>query len=140
MTPAGAAGPTGMVPIPDDVRALLAAPNLAHIATLVPDGAPHTVPVWVDVQDDHIRFLTSPGSRKARNLARDPRLALSVADRERPNVMAHVRGRIVGQVDGEEGWAIIDAMSERYIGRPHPVREDRVVYLVKAERAWAQER
>ena len=140
MSRTGVHGPTGMVSIPDDVRALLGAPNIAHIATLLPDGAPHTVPVWVDVHGDRIRFLTSPGSRKARNVARDPRVALSVTDRERPNVMAHVRGRVVGQVDGEEGWAIIDAMSERYIGGPHPVREDRVVYIVEAGRAWAQER
>ena len=125
--------------LPDDVRALLQAPNLAHIATVLPDGGPHTVPVWVGVEGDRIAFLTSPGSRKARNLARDPRVALSVTDSERPNVMAHVRGRVAERVDGDAAWEIIDRLSERYIGQPYPLRTDRVVFLLEADRAWAQE-
>jgi PPOX class probable F420-dependent enzyme len=123
----------------DDVRALLDAPNIAHLATVLPDGGPHSVPIWVGTEDDRVLFLTSPGSRKARNLARDPRVSLSVADRERPNVMAHVRGHVVQTIDGDEGWAIIDRLSERYIGQPYPLREDRVVYVVEPDRAWAQE-
>jgi hypothetical protein len=66
-------------------------------------------------------------------------VALSVTDHDRPNVMAHIRGRVVEQIDGEAGWTIIDRLSERYIGRPYPLRTHRVVYLVEAERAWAQE-
>jgi PPOX class probable F420-dependent enzyme len=124
--------------LPDDVRALLAAPNIAHIATLLPDGAPHTVPVWVGVEGDRIAFLTSPGSRKARNIAHDPRVALSVTDHERPNAMAHVRGRVVEVLDDAAGWEIIDRLSERYIGQPYPLREDRAAYLVEPDRAWAQ--
>jgi PPOX class probable F420-dependent enzyme len=125
--------------LPDDVRALLAAPNIAHLATVLPDGAPHAVPVWVGVEDGRIAFLTSPRSRKARNIDHDPRVALSIADHERPNRMAHVRGRVVEVVDGDAGWAIIDRLAGAYIGQPYPLREDRVAYLVEVERAWAQE-
>jgi PPOX class probable F420-dependent enzyme len=124
--------------LPDDVRALLGAPNIAHIATVLPDGAPHAVPVWIGMEGDRIAFLTSPGSRKARNIARDPRVALSITDHERPNAMAHVRGRVVAVLDGETGWAIIDRLSQHYIGRPYPLREDRVAFLVEPDRAWAQ--
>ena len=125
--------------IPDGVRALLTAPNIAHIATVLPDGGPHTVPVWVGTEGDRITFITSPRSRKARNIERDPRVAISVADHDRPNVMAHVRGRVVAVVDGDEGWAIVDRLSEAYIGAPYPLREDRVAFLVEPDRAWAQE-
>ena len=125
--------------LPDAVRTLLGAPNLAHIATVLLDGGPHTVPVWLDMEDDRLAFLTSPRSRKARNIARDPRVAFSIADRERPNVMAHIRGRVVETVDEDAAWPIIDRLSQGYIGEPYPLREDRVVYLVEAERAWAQE-
>ena len=58
------------------VRALLDGANYAHVATVLPDGGPHSVPVWVGLQGDRIAFLTSPGSRKARNLDRDPRVAI----------------------------------------------------------------
>jgi PPOX class probable F420-dependent enzyme len=125
--------------IPDDVRALLDAPNIAHIGTVLPDGAPHVVPVWIGVEGERIVFLTSPGSRKARNIERDPRVAISVADHDRPNVMAHVRGRVVERLDGDAGWEIIDRLSHRYIGQPYPLRTDRAAFVVEPDRAWSQE-
>jgi PPOX class probable F420-dependent enzyme len=129
---------SGMSELTDDVRALFDGPNQAHVATLLPDGSPHSVPIWVGVEDDLIAFLTSPGSRKARNLERDPRVAISVTDRERPFAMATVRGRVVERVDGDAGWAIIDRIAEKYTGGPYPLREDRVAFLVSPDHAWAQ--
>ena len=89
--------------LPADVRALFEAPNYAHVATLLPDGGPHTVPVWAGIEDGVIAFLTSPGSRKARNLAADPRVAISVTGRENPYAMALVRGR-VRPLDASRPW------------------------------------
>ena len=51
---------------------LITGANQAHIATLLPDGAPHSVPVWAGWEGDLLVFITGPGSRKARNVARDP--------------------------------------------------------------------
>jgi PPOX class probable F420-dependent enzyme len=123
--------------LPEDVRILFDGPNQAHVATLLPDGAPHSVPVWVGVEGEHIAFLTSPGSRKARNLDADPRVAISLTDRERPFVMATVRG-VAERVEGDAAWTIIDRIAQKYIGGPYPLREERVVFLVSPERAWAQ--
>ena len=67
-------------PLPDEVRELFAGPNFGHLATVRRDGSPHTVAVWVGVEGGHVYFFTQPGSRKARNLARDPRVAISVVD------------------------------------------------------------
>ena len=61
--------------LPADVRALFEGANFAHIATVLPDGGPHTVPVWVGLEGDRIAIFTQEGSRKARNIARDPRVA-----------------------------------------------------------------
>ena len=36
----------------------------AHLATVLPDGAPHSVPVWAGTDGDHVAILTGPGSRK----------------------------------------------------------------------------
>ena len=89
--------------LPADVRALFEAPNYAHLATILPGGAPHTVPVWAGIDDGKIAFLTSPNSRKARNLAADPRVAISVTDRNQPYAMASVRGRVTARLDGGPG-------------------------------------
>jgi PPOX class probable F420-dependent enzyme len=125
-------------PLPEDVRALCDAPSRAHVATLMPDGAPHSVPVWIGVEADRLAFLTSPGSRKARNLERDPRVAISLTAHDQPFTMASVRGRAVERLEGDTAWEIIDRISRKYTGHPYPLRTDRVVFLVEPERAWAQ--
>jgi len=123
--------------LPANVRVLIEGANFAHVATILPDGAPHSVPVWVGLEGDRIAFLTSPGSRKARNLAREPRIAISITDRENPHRMAQIRGQVVERIEGETAWRIIDQMSNKYLGMPYPDRSDRVVFLVEPEHAWA---
>ena len=127
-----------MPELPDDVRSLFAAPNIAHIATLLPDGAPHSVPLWVGLEEGRIAFLTGPGSRKARNVERDPRLAISITHRDSPFTMAQVRGRVAERLEGDAAFEVIDRISQKYIGAPYPLRTDRVVYLVEPESATAQ--
>lgn len=126
-----------MASLPANVLALIEGANFAHVATILPDGAPHSVPVWVALEGDRIAFLTSPGSRKARNLAREPRIAISITDRENPHRMAQIRGQVVERIEGETAWRIIDQMSNKYLGMPYPDRSDRVVFLVEPEHAWA---
>lgn len=120
-----------------DVRGLFESANYAHFATLLPDGSPHNVPMWVDLEGDQIAVLTSPGSRKARNVARDPRVAISITDQTQPNRMAFVRGRIAERVEGDEAWKIIDRMAHKYIGQDYPLRSDRIVLLIEAEHSSA---
>ncbi len=120
-----------------DVRRLLDGANYGHIATILPDGAPHSVPVWVGLEGGRIAFLTSPGSRKARNLDRDPRVAISVTDHERPYAMAQVRGRVVERLDGDAAWEVIDRLAQKYTRHPYPLRSDRVVFLIEPEHALA---
>ena len=122
-----------MSEMPDDVRRLFSGANTAHLATLLPDGAPHSVPLWVDLEGDQIALLTSANSRKGRNLDRDPRVAISVTDKDQPFVMATVRGRVAERVEGDRGWQIIDRIAQKYIGGPYPQRTDRVVYLIEPE-------
>lgn len=128
-----------MSTLPDVVRTLLDGPNYAHLATVLPDGGPHTVPVWVGLEGDRIAFLTDPTSRKARNLARDPRVAVSITDRQQPFVMAQIRGRVIERLEGKEAWTIIDRIAHKYIGQPYPLRTDRVVFLIEPEHARAQQ-
>jgi PPOX class probable F420-dependent enzyme len=123
-----------MPELPDDLRALFEGPNYAHVATVLPDGGPHTVPLWVAMEGDRIAFLTSPRSRKARNLERDPRVAISITAHDNPFRMAQVRGRVTGRLEGDPAWVIIDRISQKYTGQPYP-RIDRVVFLVDPEHA-----
>ncbi|MEA2144149.1 MAG: hypothetical protein QOI64_2579, partial [Solirubrobacteraceae bacterium] len=51
-----------MTQLPDDVRALFDGPNYAHLATVLPSGAPHSVPVWTGMDGDYVAFFTQPQS------------------------------------------------------------------------------
>ena len=119
-----------MTPLPEDVHALFVGPNYAHVATVLPSGAPHSVPVWTGIEGEHVVFFTQPGSRKARNLARDPRVAFSITDHESPYRMAQVRGRVVSTVEGEAALEIIDRLAVKYTGRPFPMRSG-IVFLIE---------
>jgi PPOX class probable F420-dependent enzyme len=127
-----------MPPLDPGVSALLEGTPIAHVATLMPDGAPHSVPVWVGLEDGRLAFLTSPGSRKARNLDRDPRLCVSLTHERDPTTMAQVRGHVAERREGDDAWPVIDRISEKYIGVPYPLREDRVLYVVESDRSWRQ--
>lgn len=122
-----------MTVLNDDARALFAGPNIAHIATLLPDGGPHSVPVMIDIEGEYLAFFTSPNSRKGRNLAADDRIAISVTDRENLVLSALVRGRVVKRVGGDAGWHIVDRIFTKYTGGPYPSREDREAFLVEPE-------
>jgi PPOX class probable F420-dependent enzyme len=124
-----------MVELPDDVRALFEGANFAHVATLLPDGSPHSVPVWVCLEDGCIGFFTQEASRKARNLARDTRVAISIADHDNPYNMAQIRGRVVDRWEGERALEAMDRMARRYTGNDFPVRRG-VLFLVEPERVF----
>ena len=122
------------MPLHDGVRALLEAPNYVHLATLLPDGSPHTVPIWARLEGDRVAFFTQPQSRKARNVAGDSRVAMSLIDLDNPYRSAQLRGRVIDTVEGTEALEIIDRLSVKYTGEPFPMRSG-VVYLVEPERS-----
>jgi len=116
-----------------EVRELLDGTPIAHLATLLPDGAPHSVPLWIGTHGDHVAILTGPDSRKARNLRRDPRVAISLTPPDDPFTPVTLRGRLVGWLDGDEGWAAVDAISVKYTGQPYGRDLARVIGLIEVE-------
>jgi PPOX class probable F420-dependent enzyme len=104
--------------------------NFAALATAMDDGAPHAVSIWTGVEGDRIVFFTSPASRKGRNIARDPRVALTVVDFTNPYRTARVRGTVVETFDGDRAMEIVDRISDRYTGQPFAMR-DSTVYVVE---------
>lgn len=122
--------------IPDDVRALFDGRNFAHLATVGPKG-PTSVPIWIGVEGDRLVFFTQRGSRKAVNIGRDARVALSVTDRDDPYRQADVRGHVVERLEGEAAIAAMDRISQKYIGAPFPMRdpETTVAFIVAVDRA-----
>jgi PPOX class probable F420-dependent enzyme len=125
--------------IPEPARALLEAANIAHLATLMADGTPHVTPVWVDVEDSLVLVNSAEGRVKVRNLRRDPRVGLSVVDRENPYAAVSIRGRVREiAVDGADEH--IDALARKYLGEErYPMRqpgEQRVIIRIDPARIF----
>lgn len=117
-----------------NVRRVLDGTSIAHLATVLPDGAPHTTPVYVGTHGDRIVFFTGPTMRKARNLRRDPRVALSIAPADNPFEPVAIRGRVVEWLSGDEAWEIIDRLARKYTGTPYPRGDERVVAVIEPDR------
>ena len=124
-----------MSPLPDDVRAILAGRTFAHLATVLPDGSPHSVPVWIDVDESgRLVMFTQTGTRKARNLERDGRVAVSAVDHDNPYRQCDLRGRVVERIDGDRALDIADGLAIKYTGAPFPWRSpNTVVYAIAPE-------
>ena len=128
-------GCTG-ISLSDEIRQLLDRPNFAHLATLMPDGSPQSVPVWIGRDGDRIIVCTGENSLKAKNTRRDPRVALSIVDFDNPYVEAQIRGRVVERRPDPD-LKVMDPISHKYVGKPFPFRnpEGRVALVIELEKA-----
>jgi PPOX class probable F420-dependent enzyme len=102
----------------------------ANVATLNVDGSPQVTPVWVDFDGTHVLINTAKGRVKARNLAREPRVAISIADPDNPYRYLGVQGRVVEMTEAG-GDAHIDKMAKKYLGKDsYPFRAPGEVRLI----------
>jgi hypothetical protein len=95
-------------------------------------------PASCGLEGDRIAFFTQTGSQKARNLARDGRVAISITDHGNPYRTARIRGRLADTLEGEVALEVIDRLSTRYTGQPFPMRSG-VVYLIEPQRVGFME-
>lgn len=124
------------IPLSSEIRSLIDGANFAHLATLMPDGSPQSVPVWVGREGDHILICTGEGSLKAKNTHRDSRVSLSIVDFHDPYREAQLRGRVIERrLDSD--LKIMDPISHKYIGKQFPFRspEGRVALVIEIEKA-----
>jgi PPOX class probable F420-dependent enzyme len=117
--------------IDNDVRRIIDGTPIAHLATVLPDGAPHTVPVWIGTEGDYIVIITGPQSRKAKNMRRDPRVALSLTDPDNPLQPIALRGRVISWIQGDPAWTIVDRIANKYSGPPYSRDTQRVVAVIE---------
>jgi PPOX class probable F420-dependent enzyme len=123
------------IPIPDGVRELLAAANYVHLSTLRADGSPRNWVVWVGLEGDQILVCTGDSTWKARDMLRDPRVALSVNDLANPYRMGAIQGRVV-EVRPDEDCRYMDPISVKYTSAPFPSRgPGRVCFVIAVEKA-----
>jgi PPOX class probable F420-dependent enzyme len=123
--------------IEPEIRALASGPNFAALSTLMPNGQPQVTVMWVDCDHDYILLNTEVHRQKFKNIRRDPRVTVSIWDKDNFYRYAEVRGEVVETVTGIEARAHIDRLSEKYTGGPYNermIQTERVILKVRPTR------
>lgn len=125
------------IPLSEDLKKLIDRPNFAHLATLMPDGSPHSAPVWIAREGDLLLICTEATSLKGKNTQRDPRVAISIVDFSDPYTEAQMRGRVIERRPDPQ-LTYYDLMSQKYISKPWPYREEKSPIVLVIEIAKAK--
>jgi PPOX class probable F420-dependent enzyme len=110
---------TSTTELPAELVSLLRGSSTCYVATTMPDGSPQLTQTWADTDGTHVVVNTVVGYQKARNVERDPRVAVTVSDPANPSRYFSVRGRVV-EATTEGGAEHIEALAQRYLGGPYP--------------------
>ena len=111
--------------------------TFCHVATVGKDGTPQVTPVWCEFDGTHIVFNTARGRVKDKNLAKNPRVAVTASDPDNPYRYVQVRGRVT-EITEQGADAHIDRLAKKYMGTDtYPFRqpgEQRVIFVIQPER------
>ena len=114
------------LPVPPEVDEFLSRPNPAVVATLRPDGSPHTAATWYDWEDGRVLLNMAETRLRLDFLRRDPRAALTVLDKGSWYRHVSLLGRVVS-IEDDVDLADIDRLARRYTGRDYRSREQKRV-------------
>jgi PPOX class probable F420-dependent enzyme len=124
------------IKIPQSLRKILEDKAYGHVVTFNADGKPELTMVWMDVEADELLFNTAEGRRKPANIRRNPRVIVSVQDRNNPQAYAvfHGKARITDAGADEQ----IDKLAKRFLGADkYPFRqpnEKRLIVRIAVDR------
>lgn len=124
------------IALPPAVKKIMQDKAYGHVITFAADGKPQVTMVWMDVEGDEVQFNTADGRLKPKNLRRDPRVIISVQDRNDPQSYMVFHGKASVTEAGAD--AQIDKLAKRFLGvDKYPFRrpgEKRLVVRVKVDR------
>ena len=122
--------------LPHSVKKLLQDKAYGHVMTFGAGGTPQVTMVWMDVDGDEVLFNTAEGRKKPQNLRRDPRIIVSVQDRNDPQAYAVFHGKARLTEAGADEH--IDKLAKRFLNADkYPFRqpgERRVLVRIAVDR------
>jgi PPOX class probable F420-dependent enzyme len=104
-----------MPPPDEDLRAFLAQRRYATLATFAADGSIHLTPVWFLFEDDRFLFESFTGSRKVKNLERNPNASVIVDARDVGHERWVAASGTVEILGGDEAQAVNARIRHRYL-------------------------
>jgi PPOX class probable F420-dependent enzyme len=130
-----------LMPLPREWDAFLTRANPAVIATIRKDGSPHSVATWYDWHKGRIMLNMDPKRVRLEHIRRDPRVALTVFDKQDWEVHLSLLGRIV-EIKDDYTLEDIDRLAIHYTRMPFGNRDHgRITAWMEPERwhGWGQD-
>jgi len=110
-------------PLPEALRAFLAEPNPSVIATLTPEGEPHSAATWYLWDDGRLLVNMAATRKRLAHLRRDPHVSLTVLDKDQWYRQLTLRGR-VAEIADDDALEGIDRLARHYTGNDYARRQD----------------
>ena len=101
---------------------LLERPTFAHLETVAPDGSPHTSVMWFVWDGEVLRFTHTSTRQKYKNIAQEPRIAISIADPDDPYRSLEVRGVVEKIEPDDEVASFYQSLQKRY-GESYEIKD-----------------
>jgi PPOX class probable F420-dependent enzyme len=122
-------------PVPPEIEAFLSRPNEAVIASLRPDGSPHTAATWY-LWDDGRFLVNMDGTRRRLSYMRqEPRVSLTVLGGDNWYQQVTLRGRVV-EIQDDPDLEGADRLSRHYMGEPYARRDQQRVNAWVEVESW----
>lgn len=105
---------------------------VALLATILPNGDPHLVPVWFNIKNGLIQINTPAGTQKDKNMQRSSRVAINFLHPSDYFNQLSLKGEIVER-NQEVAEEHIEFLAQKYTGAPYtgPGKGNRVMYRIK---------
>jgi PPOX class probable F420-dependent enzyme len=124
------------VQLPQALKTILEDKAYGHVITFNAKGQPQMTMVWMDHDGNDLLINTAEGRQKPKNLRRDPRVIVSVQDRNNPQSYAIFYGKAT-RITEDGARDHINKMAKRFLGMdkyPGPPTETRLLVHVDVDR------
>jgi PPOX class probable F420-dependent enzyme len=112
--------------LPAELDELVGRANPAVVATVRPDGAPHTAATWYDWENGRLLLNMDESRARLRHMHENPRVSLTVFDGADWGTHVTLLGSVVS-IEPDDTLSDIDRLAVRYTGKPFGTRDRRRV-------------
>jgi PPOX class probable F420-dependent enzyme len=124
------------LPLPPELDELVGRANPAVVATVRPDGGPHTAATWYDWEAGRVLLNMDESRARLRHLRENPLVSLTVFDGDNWEEHVTLFGRVVS-IEPDDRLTDIDRLALRYTGEPFGTRERRRVTAWMQPERWS---
>jgi PPOX class probable F420-dependent enzyme len=124
------------LPLPPELEELVGRANPAVVATVRPDGGPHTAATWYDWESGRVLLNMDESRARLGHMRENPRVSLTVFEGDNWERHVTLLGRVTS-IEPDDDLVDIDRLALRYTGKPFGTRGQRRVTAWMKPELWS---